>query len=705
MRLPTLVSPLVLVSLLCAPAVAQDPSTFVGHWEGEIETIALAIDVDIAYEGGEWSGDVTIAAQSVRDRALVGFRLADGALTFQIDGIPGDPTFVARPSEDGATLAGPFTQGGAELTFSLSRAQDAAAVTAEAIADLEEFLVEVMADWEVPGLGLAVVRNGEVVLARGYGKRDIAADLPVTAQTLFAIGSSSKAFTTFAMGQLVDEGVLDWDTPLIRYLPGFQLEDEYAAAHLTPRDMVCHRSGLPRHDLAWYNRADLGPAELFERLVAFSPNRELRQQFQYNNMMFVTAGHLVATLRGVSWEDTVREQILDPLGMRRSNFTVVDSQADPDHALPYAEREDALERIPFRDISNVGPAGSINSCPEEMARWLLAHLGGGEVDGKRLIEASTVREMHTPQMVLGSLPTEPELAPACYGLGWFIDGYRGHLRIQHGGGIDGFTALVTLFPNDDLGICALTNKNGNPLPEFVVRAIADRVFGLEHRDWSGEALKRRELQKQAAEEGEEHDEAERIQGTSPHHALADYAGEYLHPGYGSLDVTLVEEALWLTYNGISAPLEHWHFETFRAGKNPDDPAFEGIKFQFETDVDGRVVALTVPFEASVDRIRFDRAPDTALSDPAYLARFVGEYELAGQRAKVSLSGKALTISLAGQPTITLDPERDDTFSLKGLSGFRVAFTSESGKVTEAVFKQPNGTFVAKRVVEDSDSSD
>jgi CubicO group peptidase (beta-lactamase class C family) len=239
------------------------------------------------------------------------------------------------------------------------------------------------------------------------------------------------------LGLLVDEGKLDWDEPVASYLPDFKLYDEYATAHLTPRDMVCHRSGLPRHDLVWYNDEEITRAELVRRLRFLEPNEDLRAAWQYNNLMYLTAGYLIEQLTGTAWEEAVRRRVLEPLGMRRTNFSVFDSQKDDDHALPYLEDDDELRKIAFRPIGVMGPAGSINSCVDEMARWVNLHLGGGSFDGKPVIQAGTLRAMHTPQMVMPGLPQEEWVSPASYGLGWMIDTWRGRYRVHHGGNIDG----------------------------------------------------------------------------------------------------------------------------------------------------------------------------------------------------------------------------------------------------------------------------
>ncbi len=721
------------LALLAAPLAAQNPA---GHWDGAImlPNVELAVEVDLAREDGVWTGDISIPQQGATDLPLTGIAVAGASVSFGIQGVQGDPRFDGELSADGATMTGTFHQAGQQFPFELTRtAGPPSAEAEEPAAEAEEpaveavevepepepaapgeepepsvqeaqdplegwdaWLEQAMEDWQVPGLALAVVRGGDVVLMKGYGLRDREKGLPVTEHTLFAIGSSTKAFTTFAMGRLVDAGELDFDDPVVTYLPELRLEDEYATLHLTPRDMVTHRSGLPRHDLAWYN-SEMGASELLERMRYFPPNRELREEFQYNNMMFVLAGHLVARLTGRSWEDAITEWVLDPLGMDETNFSVEAMAKAPDRATGYGFRADTLWRMPYRDITNVGPAGSVNSNIDDMARWVRMHLGGGTFEGERLLAEGTLRELHTPQMVIGALPTEEELGPTSYAMGWFVDTYRGHLRVHHGGNIDGFSALVTLFPRDEVGVVILTNRNGSALPGLAVRHLADRLFGLERRDWNAEALERREQAEGLEQESEERVAGARIQGTSPSHDLADYAGSFGHPGYGTLQVRLEGGGLVLEYNRITAPLEHWHYDVFNALENPADPTFEDAKLRFRTNLDGEIDAVLVPVEPTLEPLVFERQPDAELSDPSYLERFVGTYELGPQTITVSLRGDRLAVTVTGQPTLELEPLWSDRFAIAGLEGYRVAFTTVKGRVTEAVFHQPNGIFPAERV--------
>jgi CubicO group peptidase (beta-lactamase class C family) len=562
------------------------------------------------------------------------------------------------------------------------------------LAGFDDFVNDALRKWEVPGLALAVVADGEVILAKGYGLRDIKNNQPMTPDTLLAIGSITKSFTTFVMGQLVDEGKLDWDKPVRNYLPEFRMLNVSLAEGLTPRDLVTHRSGVPRHDLVWYNNQELSRKELVTRLGALPPNAELRERYQYNNLMFLTAGYLIEQLTKMTWEDAVRSRIFGPLGMRRSNFSDADSQKDPDHAQPYrrdADTEKIIE-IPFRELGNMGPAGSINSSVNEMSRWVMVQVNQGKFGGRQIIEPTTLREMHTPQVSMGVIPDQREVSPPSYGMGWVVDGYRGHYRVWHTGGIDGFSALVTLYPNDGIGIVALTNASGSSLHSLVRDHAIDRLLDLPRKDWSGEALAKRDLARKSAKEARAKRQATRKAGTSPSHPLDDYAGEYQNDGYGVLRIEKGgKDGLQATYNHIVTPLEHWHYDVFNGVKNEKDPVFEDMKYNFRTDVAGNVAAVEAAFETNVPPVVFRRKPDTKLSDPAFLKQFTGEYTMGGQKVLLSLRGTQLVLTIGnGRPTV-LEPDIDGWFNLKGLSGFRAHLLPDRIEIS-----QPNGLFTATR---------
>ncbi len=573
------------------------------------------------------------------------------------------------------------------------------AAPADPLAGWDAFVNKALADWKVPGVAITVVRGDEVLLLKGYGVRDAEKMLPVTPRTLFAIGSATKAFTTFLLATLADEGKLDWNAPVSQYVPGFRLMDPVASERMNAVDLVTHRSGLPRHDALWYN-ATLSRKEMAERLRWLEPSKDFRTDFQYNNLMFLTAGYLAERITGQSWEEAVRARIFTPLGMKGANFSVAESQKTSDFALPYEERDDRVLRMEFRDVTNVGPAGSINASAEDLVPWLKVHLNGGTLDEKSVLGPATMAFLHMPRMETGVKQTEPELVPGGYALGWFTDTYRGIQRIHHSGGIDGFSAFVLLVPSEKIGIAVLGNKNGSPLPETLARHAIDRLLGLSPRDWTGERLARRAKTRDLEKEGEAKKTTFRRTGTSPAHPIADYAGEYEHPAYGILAIAQKGAGLEMTYNRIATPLEHWHYEVWSGLKKEGEKAdntFENFRIQFLTDFDGEVSAVAAPMEPKVKDIVFARRPDASLSDPAFLLRLAGTYELGPQKAVFTIQGNSLVLEIDGRRQPDLVPYRNGRFTFKGASGYGVRFTlAAKGPASEAVFIQPDGVYTAKR---------
>lgn len=679
-------------------AAAPQTAAIAGHWEGAIQlpTASLSILVDFSAKNGAISGAISIPLQGARDLPLANVAVAGSDVLFDLPGVPGEPKFAGKLSDDGNKITGNFTQGGQTFPFTLERKAAPAQLVKESLEGFDALATDSMKLFDVPGMAIAIVKGKDVIYSKGFGYRDVEKQLPVTPDTLFAIGSSTKAFTTFALGTLVDEGKLEWEKSLRTYIPWFKLADPSMSERLTPRDLVTHRSGLPRHDLVWYNNYGASRRSLVEKLAYLEPSADLREKFQYNNLMFLTAGFLTETVTGKTWEEAVRERILQPLGMTRTNFSVADSQKDSDFAMPYEKRDDKVRKMEFRPITNLGPAGSINSNINEMSRWVIVHLSGGKYGDKQLANSSTVEDMHLPHMVIGAPSAEAEISPTDYGMGWFVDTYRGHRRVEHGGNIDGFSANVVLFPQDGIGMVVLTNLNGTPLRDLIAHVAADRLLKLQPIDWIGKAAANRAKAEAAAKQAAAKKEVTRVAGTQPAHKLEDYAGDYEHPGYGLLKVALRDGHLDATYNGITTPLEHWHYETF-SGMKAEDHTFEDMKYTFQTDMKGYVSSLAAPFEPSVKDIVFVKKPDARLFDAEYLKRFIGKYELPTQTATVGLKGNTLTIELPGQPVYDLVPAVGGEFVLKLVKIVSLRFvTDEKGTVTAVELRQPNGVFTAKR---------
>ncbi|MDX2183761.1 MAG: serine hydrolase [Gemmatimonadaceae bacterium] len=679
--------------LLAAPLSAQTADLCRGHYAGSIAlpTGALAFDVDLTRgTDGRCTGDISIPAQRATDLPLANLSAKGDSISFEIGGVPGTPKFAGALEKGSTKIAGVFTQGGGRFPFTMSAGQSAADAARTALAGFDAWADSLLTQWKLVGMGIGIVVDGQLVYAKGHGFRDRDLKLPVTPNTLFAIGSSSKAFTTFAMGTLVDEGKLQWDVPVRTYLPWFAMHDPAVTERITPRDLVTHRSGLPRHDYVWYNNTTATREELVRRVRYLPLSRDLRQEFQYNNLMFLSAGYLVGHLTGSTWEDGLRRQVLGPLKMTRTNFSVAQSKSDPDHSEPYRVRKDTIEQIPFRDISLVGPAGSINSTITDMAQWVTLHLNGGKLGDTQVIKTGTLRDMYRPYTPISGLGDDPEQGPVSYGLGWFVTTWRGHYFVHHGGNIDGFSALVAMFPHDKIGIVVLTNQNGSAVPTLVVRHAADRLFGATRRDWNREALARAGASNAMAAEATAGVDKLKIPGTKPSRPLSQFAGTYADSGYGPLEMTLQKDTLVARYNGISAPLGHWHYDTFVALRNPVDPALEGTQFTFRTGPSGRIEAVQLRTDPLVPETQFRRQPDPRLRDAAYLARFVGRYAKGPANISLAVQGNRLLFS-QGPMTSPITPQDDVRWSLDAQPAIQMEFVTDAkGAVTHLRVIQGGG---------------
>jgi len=568
------------------------------------------------------------------------------------------------------------------------------AKTPKQLKGLDDYISQTIDLWKVPGVGVAVVKDGKTIFSKGFGYRNVEKKLPVTPDTIFAIGSATKAFAAASIGLMVDDGKLEWDKPVKNYLPTFKLHDPFATERMSPRDLLCHRSGLPRHDLMWYNSSSKRE-EIFDRLQYLEPSRDFRTDFQYQNLMYMTAGYLAGKVSGLGWEALVRQRIFEPLGMTNSNFVVEESQETPDFALPYEEKEEVVKQIPFRNITEVGPAGSINSSITQMVNWVLLQLNKGKFGETQVVSESVMKQAHSPQMVIAD-PLWGELMQAeyiTYGLGWFIQPFRGHTLIHHGGNIDGFSAFVSFMPDQNAGVIVLTNLDGNFATQTIAYSIYDRLLGLDQIDWNGKFKAVVDKLKAAQKEGKEKSDAARKTDTKPSHDLDAYVGEYEHPGYGVFSVTKNGDGLLATFNAIPMPMEHYHYDIFEGVPKEIDARF---KIFFYGDVKGNIDRLEIQLEGSVKAQIFTRMPDKTMKDASFLASFVGKYELIpGMVLEVSLRGAdTLIVTVPGQPTQELVPYQGTTFNIKGAPGFSIEF-----KGGEAVVTQPNGVFVAKKLVE------
>jgi CubicO group peptidase (beta-lactamase class C family) len=560
------------------------------------------------------------------------------------------------------------------------------------VESVERFVAEQLAAWEVPGCAIAAVRGGQVELAGGWGLRDREAGLPVTPDTLFAIGSVTKAFTATTIGALVDEGLLEWDRPLQEYVPSVRLHDPFVADRLTIVDLLSHRSGLPRHDLTWVGQPGRSRAEIVRCLRFLPLSRDLRQEFQYCNLGYLVAGHVVEALSGVRWEDFVRGRLLGPLGMRRTNLSVDEMLADDDHAVGYTRRDGVIVPVPQRPLPAMAPAGAINSSAADMARWLLAQLAGGQLDGATVMSPATAKRQLTPHMLVPGSGEMPGLTSYAYGLGWAIGRYREHDIALHAGGIDGFQTHCMLLPDDGIGVAVLTNTSASLMDGVVACRVLDELLGAEPLDLFSFLKPRFD----AGMAGTREAKAARrvVSGAPPARPLSAYAGDYEHPGYGTLAIALSGDALKPSFGTMDLSLVHRHYETFDLEwpELYDQPMIFPLTFQ--SGADGDVNALSVQFEPLVEPLRFARCPDTL--GPEILRRLCGTYAMGPIEVTVALRGeRTLTVTAPGTPPLDLEPISGLRFGVKDQPAITAEFELDHNGAVTRLIAQPLGIFLPK----------
>jgi CubicO group peptidase (beta-lactamase class C family) len=432
-----------------------------------------------------------------------------------------------------------------------------------------------MTTFEVPGVGLAIVEGGTTVLTKGYGTRRLREETPVDGVTLFGIASNTKVVTAVALGLLVEEGMLEWEAPVIRYLPGFRMWDPYVTRELTVRDLLVHRSGLGlgAGDLLFWPQSTYSREEIVERLQYIRPATSFRSAYAYDNVLYLVAGEVVEAVSGREWEDFVAERILARLGMTGSRVRYADAVATGRLATPHARVEGKVQPVKPFEGDNVGPAGGIVSSAEDMAKWVAVLLRRGRLeDGSRLFGEGTWRElsaMVTP-IPIGDAP-EPGLEPLHpsfrgYALGLAVQDYRGHKIVTHTGGLPGYVSRVLLLPDRGLGVVVLTNQESGDAFNAIAYTIVDHYLGASGHDWVAafEAARRRREERFAQSDREA--ASARQASSSPSLPLAEYAGTYVDAWYGEIDITEGEDgALVMRFGHTPAllgDLEHFQHDTF-----------------------------------------------------------------------------------------------------------------------------------------------
>ncbi len=495
------------------------------------------------------------------------------------------------------------------LTMICCTARDAPGQLAAALAGFPEFVDSTRQAWNIPGVAVAVVQDGEVAFVRGFGFRDAERRHPATARTIFPLGSTTKAFTALAVTMLHDDGILDLDAPLVGALPDFRLFDEQASARATARDFLSHRSGLPgQYDMLWL-LTPMSRAELFARLVFLEPNAGLRERFQYSNVGYSVAAVVLERLSGMSWEEFLASRIFEPLGMERTGFLHRGAGLSDDRAQPYRSIGGITARVSssgsaaFDYVSLVAPAGGVSSTAEDMAKWLLLHLEGGKVGGRQLISEAMLAELFTRHVEITDPAYRIITQAEAYGLGWAMADYCGHTVVNHGGNIEGFSSLVSLMPDIGAGVVVLSNTL-NLAGYDISRNAYDRLLGLEpledREPLNGVYAMLERARAEASQIAPPDPEA------PPSLPVASYVGAYGHPAFGSAEVSLVGETLAMKFeSGVTAELHPVRSDTFKG--TTSEFYLPAVDVQFAVSGEGTAEGFALVLQPDAPAIRFTRA--------------------------------------------------------------------------------------------------
>lgn len=472
------------------------------------------------------------------------------------------------------------------LAFALWTPARAGTVSPErTLRGIDADIAAAMRELQVPGVAVGVIANGRVILAKGYGVAEIGKPVRVDADTIFAVASMSKSFTTAVMATLVEEGKLDWDRPVRDYLAEFRMFDPVASELVTPRDLVTHRTGLASHDFL-RKSTHLDRAELVRRIRYLPPSKSFRSEYQYNNLMYVVAGHLSATVGGEPWESLVQHRIFDPLRMDRSNTLVAVSARMPNHASPHKLSNGKVIVTGFYDYQKfgVGPNGAVNSTVNDFLKYLRMYLDHGRAGDRQVISAAQVKELFRPVIVDGPDGT--------YGLAWHSRDRHGVRMLDHSGLIDGFHSQMILAPERNFGIVVLSNLYRSGLPRRIAWPIADRLLGVEPSAMPSPEPESPSLPLPV-----------RVTGTQPSADVTSYTGKWFHPAYGNVEVTREGTSLIVHFDAVQLRLSHYHYDTFRIGDTNQLASFR-------LDEAGKVARMYLPLEPDVEGFAFSRSEDS-----------------------------------------------------------------------------------------------
>ena len=466
---------------------------------------------------------------------------------------------------------------------------------------LDAYIEKASKDWGIPGMSVAIVKDGEIVFSKGYGVLEAGKPEKPDGNTLYAIASNSKAFTSAIIAMLVQEGKINWDDKVQKYLPYFEMYDSFVSRETTIKDLLCHRVGLGTFsgDVIWY-KSDLTSEEIIKRLK-YLPNKfNFRDGFGYSNAMYITAGEVIKTVTGKTWGQNVQERILDPINMERTVYSLSKLKEKGNFATPHAFEEDKNIPIPYVNWEEIGALGGIISSVNDMGKWMIFNMNNGIIGKDTLLTPESrniIWKMHNTFNVDLTKPNDFNTHFGGYGLGWGIADFHGRLRVSHGGGFDGMISEVTMIPDEKLGVVVLTNGMNAPTTA-VTNYVLNAFLGLKEKDWSAEMLEKNE-KRQAEDTRISVRNEMRVTGTKPSLPLEKYAGKYMAPIYGKIEVKLENGNLRLYFEHtpeLSATLEHWHYDVWKINWDKTQAwfTFGTVKFNMTNNLEITGMDFDVP---------------------------------------------------------------------------------------------------------------
>jgi CubicO group peptidase (beta-lactamase class C family) len=546
------------------------------------------------------------------------------------------------------------------------------------MAAIESQLGEHFAAGLSSGMAIAIVKGDEIVYTKCFGHADIESGKAMTEDTIFDVGSVSKAFTSTSVALLVDQEKFKWDQPVKEFYPKFRLHDEFAASRTTVRDMLSHRTGLPRHDFLWYLDKDFDYNKLIDALPNLEFSKDPRTTWQYNNLMYNTSALLVSEFSGKSFPDFLDTEVFRKLEMSNSTLDHDKALATGKFASPYRIVDGKPVKIDYFSERGVYGAGGVKSTLADLANWVKFHVNKGQFNGTTVLSRPNAIALQQATMIVGGAGLSGALVEGeesytkipTYGMGWFVEVYRGHELVQHGGNIDGFSSLVSFIPDEELGVITLCNEDGSILPIATTLMIYDAILNLDTMPWLERGIRRASMNRAGGENAKAGLMAQKVEGTTPSLSLSEYAGTYKKEGYPEFKIELRDNGLWFITPRLEFPMEHIHYDTFMLVIERFNAY---LNLQFNLNTTGEVAEFFVPLDGLLPPMKFERQPDTISEEE--MRKYTGKYQFMDQEWDLTIRDGKLTCVFPSKAENGLEFIRGTRFKMEGGQHVEFKFVS------------------------------